>query len=375
VTEVVQLPRESAGLWQAAGRRVLQALFRAVWGVVLPALLAGVVLRYLVPPMGSGVPGAVAHLGRGFPLLLGLGLFLLFSALAYYWQKRLSEHLPFSAMFVASARAPQARLRRRWEGLVLPLMVVAALGAAVVVRSFVRPFHVLGESMLPTLEPGDLVAGFVRPRASNGSRAPRRGDVVAFRGTMTGQSPSAGLPDTLLKRVVGLPGDRIEMQGDSPVINGWRVPSCEAGEYLYVVPDTTGRFLHGRLFVEFLGDRAYLTVHSLGRPFQGAYVVRKGEAFVLGDNRGNSTDSRSYQRGQGGGVPFDAMEALAQRFLIGTRLNGDADFGRLLRPLDGLEVHVRLEGVQQPLELQRGIARCLANRPDDTQPPPPQNAE
>jgi signal peptidase I len=364
----------SGGLQASTRRRPLlafgQALCRLLWGVILPALLTGLVLRYLVPPIGSGVSGAIARLGQDVPLLFGVGLFLLFSALAYYWQLRLSERPAFAAWFPARAPAMQeGKAQRRWNGLVLALMIAAAAFAAVLVRSVVRPFRIFSESMVPTLEPGDLVAGFARSRAAD-SRPPRRGDVVVFNGAVVGLKPSVTVPDSLVKRVIGLPGDRIEMQKDSPVINGWRVPSCEVGEYLYVIPDATGRGVHGRMYVEFLEDRAYLTVHAFGRPFQGTFVVPRGEAFVLGDNRGNSMDSRSYQGGQGGGVPFTALEARVTSLLAGTRRSGDADLGRLLQPVDGLRLHSRLEGVIAP-DLQPQIARCLQNRPTDTRPPPP----
>jgi signal peptidase I len=332
------------------------------------------VLRYLVPPVGSGVSSVMARLGQRVPVLLGAGLFLLFSALAHYWRGRLSELPALSGLFAApSAARTQGRVQRRWEGLVLSAMVVAAACAAIGVRALVRPFRVLSESMVPTLEPGDLVAGSMLSRSSASSGAPHRGDIVVYDGAAAGQRLGAVASEILVKRVVGLPGDRIEMKGDSPVINGWLVPSCDAGEYLYVLPDTTGRVVHGRLHVEFLEDRAYLTVHAFGRPFVGAYVVQPGEAFVLGDNRGNSLDSRAYRGGQGGGVPFDGLQARVSRFLIGTQRSGNADFGRLLRSVDALRAPFPYEGVQAP-PLQGGITRCLQNRPADTRPPPPDRA-
>ena len=206
--------------------------------------------------------------------------------------------------------------------------------------------------MLPTLEPGDLVAGEVHPRRTASSV--ERGDVVVFGG--------------FVKRVIGLPGERVEMRGGSPVINGWQVPDCDAGEYLYVQGGVGDLAIHGHLHVEFIGDRAYLTVHSLTRPFPDGYVVKAGEVFVLGDDRGNSVDSRTYNGGHGGGVSMDAVDARIGRFLVGTHRNGEPDFGRLLRPVDGLQARVRLEGLDVTA-LDEGVARCLANRPVVTRPP------
>ncbi len=220
--------------------------------------------------------------------------------------------------------------------------------------------------MLPTLEPNDIVAGLVRSPLSDPFRG--RGDVVVFQAPVAagiGRAASWPAGEPLVKRVVGLAGDRVGMRGGTPIINDWPVPSCDAGDYLYVLGDAGERAVHGRLRVEFLDDHAYLTVHAQTLPFQGTYRVKPGEVFVLGDDRASSIDSRAY-----GGVSVRGVESRIDRFLVGTLRNGNADFGRMLHPVDALQSNLHLEGVAIGA-LEEGIARCLARRPTETHPPPP----
>lgn len=345
-------------------RRGLSALATALWSNVIPALLAGLVLKYLVPAPGHGLAGVVARLARGFPVPFGAGLFLVFAAIAHHWRSALPLGRPALPAAVPAARRREAI--RVGAVLALGTCAILALRAAVVV-----PYQVVSSSMLPTLEAGDRVVGRKIAYAPPGP-LPAAGEIVSFRSSAVQRGGREPLPSVLVKRVVGLPGDRVAMLNGVPVINGWTVPICNVGAYSYLMPDGSGSLLQGMLSVEFLADHTYLILRAPGMPpFEGTYVVQPGEVFVLGDNRTNSIDSRTYRRGQGGGVPLSAIEARVDRFLAGTdHGSGGADLSRLLRPVDALEGDLNAEALSLKA-LRGGVAECLERRPGVTRPPAP----
>jgi len=337
----------------------VRAALRVLWFVAIPALLAVVLVRFFVPRDAPGVVGVLAlvgRVGRDSPVILGAALFVVFSLVARYWLVHLTEG------------APAARIGRPWREVASGAAVLTlTIGVALLLRATVaEPYRVLTASMLPTLEPGDQV--LVNRRAYIEAPLPARGDVVAFRSAAVALSEPA-IPPVLMKRVIGLPGDRIQMHGGLPVINGWQVPTCDVGEYVYLLPDGQGGAATGRLVVEFLHDRAYLTVQTGSKPFPGTYEVKPGEVFVLGDNRSNSIDSRSYRRAQGAGVPLAAIEARVQWYLVGSHLDGRADWQRALQPVATSAPQLHVEGFDiRPLE--EGVAKCLKGMPRSTRPPP-----
>jgi len=442
--DVSRAPRSSP-IRGGRASRLLQRVLLALWVGVVPALLALLVLRFLVPPAGTGLTGRVAELGERVPVLFGVALFFLFSAIARHWRfhipggryasplpahlvpgerdgERLAEWASRAALYEvaaspatrraleqgpepgkvadfdqsvhelhdalvvgdeshaaaaaraieSTARGPLDARKRRELALTLGAAAVAAAAAFGIRARIAESYVVLSASMLPTLEPGDRLLG--NKLAYAGSDAlPRRGDVLAFESSAVALPLSVDAPAVLVKRVMGLPGDHITMMGGQPVINGWPVPYCDAGEYVFLQAAAKGGALHGRLRVEFVDDRAYLTVNALATPFRDSYDVKPGEVFVLGDNRGNSLDSRAWNGGHGGGVPLAAVDARAQRFLVASQRSGDADWRRFGSAVDRLGGRLRLEGVNAA-PLDDAVASCLAHRPVDTHPPPPAEA-
>jgi signal peptidase I len=336
--------------------------------IVAPAAASLLVLRYCLPSRlegaAGGTLGVLAWLGDAHPLFVGVGLFLLFSEAGRYWMRRSPVGGDVVVSGAPPANRPRTRFPLRW------LLALAALGVSIFVlrSSVVATFRIVGPSMLPTLEIGDrvlanrLAYGLSIPfrKTLAFRKVPRRSDLVVFRAQGLA---GAGGPQSLVKRVIGLPGDRVAFQQGSLVINDWRVPTCDAGPYV----DLTGKLtVRGRLTVEYLGDRTYLTVRKpLETPFPG-YVVKPGEVFVVGDDRGMSSDSRIWNEGRGAGVSIDILEGRVTRVLLGARPDGRLDFSRLLAP--PLDLKVRLPGFDLRKTEER-IKDCLARRPAATVPP------
>lgn len=347
----------------APAARLRRRLLEALALFALPALATLLVMRFLVPSRLEGARGGLvgffAWLGDQQPLLLGVALFVALSEATRYWVRRAwPQPAP-----IAAAGTFQRRRRQFILGLVM-----VALAAFVIRGSVVAMFQVVGPSMLPTLEAGDrvlvnrLAYGFALPFSTKhfAPRVPRRGDLVVFHANgLTG----TGGPGSIVKRVVGVPGDEVAYVNDSLQINGWRVPTCDAGPYVDTVGGLTVR---GRLTVEYLGDQTYLTVRRPMDPNADPYKVKSGEVFVAGDDRGQSSDSRLWAERNGAGLPIDVLQGRVVRVVAGARPDGKLDFSRVWARPFGL--HVRMPGIDMT-KTQDRIAKCLARRPAVTTPP------
>lgn len=184
--------------------------------------------------------------------------------------------------------SPPSRVHRSLIWLraeILPLLALVVLMLAAR-SSFANHYHVPTGSMQPALEPGDRVVvdmrayGWRVPFTSvelRRVRDPEPGEVVVF------ASPADGT--RLVKRVVAVAGDRVELADGRLRVNGVALQSPQA-------PDAE-RF-----------ERRLVTLelrHGGGPDIQHS-VVPPGMALVLGDHRGNSVDGRDF-----GLVPLDAF--------------------------------------------------------------------
>jgi signal peptidase I len=119
------------------------------------------------------------------------------------------------------------------------------------------------------------------------AQAPARGDIVVF------TLPSDGSP-TYVKRIIGLPGEKVQMKGGIVQINGRAVPTVDAGTYKLALPGEPEKQVP--LKRETLPNGVSVTtLDLLSNGFYdntSVYQVPAGQYFVLGDNRDNSTDSR-----------------------------------------------------------------------------------
>jgi signal peptidase I len=167
---------------------------------------------------------------------------------------------------------------------------------------FCQPFTIPSESMQPTLMVGDylLVSKYpygwsrhsimLSPPVGHGrlmAKAPERGDIVVFK------KPSDGRTD-VIKRVIGLPGDRIQMIGGVLQINGAAVAQTLTGIDADGSPG--GYPIPVRHLRETLPNGRTYATNSFGTDTPaastGVYTVPAGCYFVMGDNRDNSADSR-----------------------------------------------------------------------------------
>jgi signal peptidase I len=269
------------------------------------------------------------HLPTDFSLFLFLctvvsGLYFAAEHFVFVPRRRaavLGELLEFDRRNAGGTREPEAvaKERRAMEERlsVRPWWVEYTAGFFPVIllvfllRSFLfEPFRIPSGSMIPTLEVGDLILvnkyeyGIRLPilnRTVVEIGKPKRGDVIVFR------YPHDTTQD-YIKRIVGLPGDRIQYRNHSLKINGLPVSLRSLDRYYepghgqtyQQYEETLGEALHRIIWRDGDGASAYAAVPQTN-PDACVYsdggvdcTVPEGSYFVMGDNRDNSEDSRFW---------------------------------------------------------------------------------
>jgi signal peptidase I len=210
---------------------------------------------------------------------------------------------------------------------------------ALLLRSFiVAPFSIPSGSMLPRMMIGDYLFvakwpyGFSRYSIPFGllsfqgrffEETPARGDVAVFR------DPAGGNED-IVKRVIGLPGDRIQMRSGTLHLNGKPVPKVRMADYLMpITPNSPCRYVaaerarvvSGEAGKRFCAFARYRETLPGGRSYDVLDQMQDGQAddtavfrvpqrhfFMMGDNRDDSLDSRFPIQMEGiGFVPADNL--------------------------------------------------------------------
>lgn len=191
----------------------------------------------------------------------------------------------------------------------LLLVAVILLGLAISWNNFfllrVKPYSMPAGSMEPTLEVGDMFLVEQLSPAIGESKAPVRGDIVVF--FLPGDPRIA-----YVKRLIGLPGDKLQMREGKLILNGASLTYDRIDDY--VRENASGATVSVQRYRETLpGGRAYeildLTQDGM-MDNTDERAVPEGHVFVLGDNRDNSIDSRF--KSQMGFVPIENVSGVAQ---------------------------------------------------------------
>ncbi|MCB9639991.1 MAG: signal peptidase I [Myxococcales bacterium] len=194
----------------------------------------------------------------------------------------------------------------RYKGFLLEALRIAAffLVALAVRSSFAATYYVPSGSMEPSVYTGDRLFAFQHSYGwklpftevhITPQKAPSHGDIVVF---VDPRDPQT----MLLKRVVAVGGDRLEIRGGQLIRNGKPLPQAQAiqkGPYLYRL-ETNGAHQY---IVQFDSRQSFLR-DMVPR------TIPKGHFFAMGDNRDHSGDSRIF-----GAVPYKQLQAKAVRVL------------------------------------------------------------
>jgi signal peptidase I len=233
-----------------------------------------------------------------------------------------------------------ARKRKEKSGIgdTIRTLVYAVLIAIAIRTVAYEPFNIPSGSMRPTLLVGDYLFvskfsyGYSRyslpfslPLFSGRvfAREPGRGDVAVFK------TPSDNSTD-FIKRIIGLPGDRIQIRDGVVFINDVAIARRRVEDFL--LEGRNGSVVRIPQYLETMpGGETYLTLDEGRRSADNTrvFTVTEGHFFVMGDNRDNSADSRFAVPTGVGLVPAENLVGRAEVLFFST--NGGARFWEIWR--------------------------------------------
>ena len=179
-------------------------------------------------------------------------------------------------------------------GCASPIVSTALLRASVF-----EAFYIPTNSMNPTLVSGDRI---VVNKVYSRGELPQRGQIIVFRNPENRKQ-------MYVKRVVGLPGDKIEHRGHEVYLNGNVLPRERLPKESLAIPTQN---LPGELFEEQNGGHRYRVLVEDGKPAtKSTFDVPPGNCYVLGDNRQRSKDSRHFSF-----VPLGDIEGRVQAVVL-----------------------------------------------------------
>ena len=252
-----------------------------------------------------------------------------------------------------TAPEPAAAKKKGGAGETVRFLLLLFLFAVLLRTFIVAPFVIPSGSMLPQMMIGDYLFvakwpyGYSRHSMPFGlggfdgrilGSDPERGDVAVFR------YPGGG--DDYVKRVIGLPGDTVELRDGQIWLNGAPVPQVRIADYLmpstpnspcrYVSPESAvpvvvengRRYCRYKRFRETLpGGRTYEVLDQWSGEADDTepYTVPEGHYFMMGDNRDDSADSR-FSTDEGGVGLLPAELLVGEAVLVFFSTDGTADW-------------------------------------------------